>query len=126
MQVFSVGTVNLDVNTLLDSASDTRQAPRIVSFAEEQRKDPRLVELVQFLEHGKLPEQETRARKISLQSLLFTLVDRVLFFIDPKSGGRRRVVVPEHLRDKIMEENHRGPMGAHFSGNRLFNTLARQ
>ena len=24
-----------------------------------------------------------------------------------------------------MEESHRGPMGAHFSGNRLFNTLAR-
>lgn len=87
VQVFSVGTVDLDVNTLLDSASDTRQALRIVSFAEEQRKDPRLVELIQFLEHGKLPEQETRASKISLQSPLFTLVDSMLFFIDPKSEG---------------------------------------
>lgn len=35
------------------------------------------------------------------------------------------MVVPEHLQGRIMQESHRGPMGAHFSGNRLFNTLAR-
>ena len=32
--------------------------------------------------------------------------------------------VPKHLRCKLMEEYHRGPMGAHFSGNRLFAVLS--
>ena len=44
--------------------------------------------------------------------------------MDSKPGGRRRAVVPKHLQGQIMEEAHRGPMAAHFSGNRLFNVLS--
>ena len=45
--------------------------------------------------------------------------------MNTKLDRQQRVVVPAHLKVKVMEETHRGPMGAHFSGNRLFNTLAR-
>ena len=96
----------------------------VSSFSEEQRKDPKILEIVRFLEKEELPQEEERARKVALQSPLFILVDDTLFFVDSKSGGRRRAVVPKHLQGQIMEEAHRGPMAAHFSGNRLFNVLS--
>ena len=53
------------------------------------------------------------------------MVDNVLMFVDTKRKGQRRVVAPEHLRQRMMEENHRSHVGAHFSGSKLFNALAR-
>ena len=93
-------------------------------FGEEQRKDPHIQEVISFLEEGKLPSDERRARKLALQESTFLLMDSVLYHLDPKSC-RRQVVVPEHLKQHIMEENHRGPMAAHFSGHRLFTMLSR-
>lgn len=81
-------------------------------------------EIIQFLEQCELPQDPTRARKIAVQGPLFTLVDDVLFYLDPKHSDRRRAVVPEHIRGRVMEENHHGAMGGHFSGNRLYNALA--
>ena len=96
-----------------------------VSFAEEQRKDPRVLEVIRLLEAGELPPDERRARKLALQEHLFVVIDDVLYHLDPKQQHLKQAVVPEHMRGQIMEENHRGPMAGHFSGHRLFNTLSR-
>ena len=109
----------------LEPGRESNHPNESVSFASEQRKDPHVKEIIQFLEKGELPHDPTRARKIAVQGPLFTLVDDVLFYLDPKHNDRRRAVVPEHIRGRVMEENHRGAMGGHFSGNRLYNTLAR-
>ena len=93
---------------------------------EEQRKDPSLLEIIRFLEDGVLPDDNTRARRLTLQQDLFTVMDQTLYRLDPKQDNRRCVVVPTQLKKRIMEETHRGPMSAHFSGQRLFNTLRRQ
>lgn len=45
-------------------------------------------------------------------------------FVDTKRKGQRRVVVPEHLWQQMMEENHRNHVGAYFSGSKLFNALS--
>ena len=45
------------------------------------------------------------------------MMDGVLLYVNPKQGEGKKIVVPGHLKTKIMEENHRGPVGAHFSGN---------
>ena len=95
------------------------------SFRAEQRKDDSLNEIIQFLETNKLPSDETRARKISLQVSLFSMVDGVLMFVDPKRKDRKRVVAPSHLQHSIMDDNHRNHVGAHFSGNKLFGALSR-
>ena len=52
------------------------------------------------------------------------MVDSVLFYLDPKNRDRKRAMVLEHMHREVMEENHRGNMGSHFSGNRLYKTLA--
>ena len=95
------------------------------SFAEEQCKDPRVQEVVKFLENGVLPVDEQHARKLAFQEHLFVVIDHVLYHLDPKQNHRKQVVVPEHMWKQVMEESHRGLMAGHFSGHRLFTTLSK-
>ena len=63
-------------------------------FSVEQRKDPELGELINLLEHGELPEDDHRARRITSQKPMFVLENGMLFYIDPKQDHCRRAVVP--------------------------------
>ncbi len=110
---------------MLCAAPSESSPTQLGTFAEEQRQDRYIMEIIRYLEDGELPEEQTRARKIVAQGAYFTLYDGLLYYIDPKHENRRRAVVPQSLKEKVMEENHRGVMGGHFSGNRLYNTLAR-
>ena len=116
-----VDSERANIEDLLEAPPASDSLP---DYQQEQRKDPQLLQIIHFFEKEFPPEEEL-ARKISLQSPLFTMVDSVLYFVGPKQKGCRRVVVPEHLREQIMEENDRSHMGAHFSGSRLFNMLSR-
>ena len=121
-----VSSVTSDVTSLLQAEpADSEQQPTNNAYAQEQRQDETLREIILFLEHDQLPVDENRARKIALQSSQFVIVDDVLYFSDTKKDNRRRVVVPKHLRNKILEENHRSHLGAHFSGQKLFSALSR-
>ena len=95
------------------------------SFAEEQRKDPALLEIFGFLQKGELPSEERRARKIALQASLFTIDDEILYYVDPRQKQQRRVAVPRHLYEQILRESHSGEMCGHFSGKRTYATLVR-
>ena len=95
------------------------------TFGREQRKDGTLAEIIGFLTDGTLPSDDLKAKKIAGQSHVFSLVDDVLYYLDPRRGDQRRAVVPKQLRNQILEENHSGRMAGHFSGNRLYNTLCR-
>ena len=96
------------------------------SFGEQQREDPALAEMIDYFDKGQLPNDEGHARKIVLQAPLFTFLDGTLFFVDQKDQMRKRVVVPEQLKHRIMEECHGGRLGGHFSGNRLHRALAKR
>ena len=92
-------------------------------FGVQQQKDKELKEIVQFLIDGSLPDDDKTARKVALQGSSFAVTDGVLYFVDSKRNNRKRCVVPGHLRNQIMEENHSGPMSGHFSGQKLYNAL---
>jgi len=81
-----------------------------VSFVEEQRKDPDILEIVSYLYKGELPDCDKKAKRLAAQAPLFTLMNGILYFLDSKRGGRKRCVVPHHLRQGIIEENHSGLM----------------
>ena len=85
---------------------NTGQELRDKAFPQEQRRDEALREVIAFLERNELPIDGNRARKIELQSSQFVIVDDVLYFVDNKKDGRRRVVVPKQLRSQILEETH--------------------
>ena len=119
-EVRSEPTTTIDTLLQLDPVTSTR-----VSFGEEQRKDTQVTEVICFLETEELPTDPKRAKKIAAQQSLFVIIDNVLYYVDPKRGYQRRVVVPKHLRERILDEAHRGMMSGHFSGKRTFSTLAK-
>ena len=55
-------------------------------FAEEQRKDPDLCDVIWFIENRDLQVDPRKAKKIALQAPLFTLSDDILYYIVPKSN----------------------------------------
>ena len=59
-------------------------------FHVEQNKDPELKSLRHFLEYGILPTDEKEARKMAAQALNFVIIDKILYFVDSKGGGRKR------------------------------------
>ena len=118
-----ISSSDMDITSLLD-AEPTTAAPD--SFGEEQRKDGDLLEICNFLQKQELPADQKKARKIALQSSLFSLDDGILYYLDPKQKHQRRVAVPRHLREQVLNECHSGGMGGHFSGKRTYAALARR
>ncbi len=112
VQVSVVDSSVANAKELLYAEPESGPLSAMEPFPREQRKDPGVQEIIEFLEREELLQDEGRARKVALQNPLFTLVDDMLFSLDPKHGSQQRAVVPKHLRRKMTEENHRGPMGA--------------
>lgn len=122
IQVSAV-SAGADISELLQ----TSPPPCVESthYSAEQDKDPGLKEMINFLQKGTLPEDPVRARRLAAQEQLLALVDRMLYYVDARRGNRKRAAVPHHLREQLLKESHRGIYSGHFSGNRLYNTLAR-
>ena len=112
------------IHDLLQVVPDATALANPSTFAIEQRKDKQLTAVIRFLKDGTLPEDK-QARKLTAKASQFTVEGDVLYYLDTKHQGRRRAGVPHHLRNKIMEETHNGVFAGHFSGQRLYNTLAR-
>ena len=117
-------TVDPNIDTLLQYQPTVDVTADYSPFLQEQRKDSQPAQVIQFLEHGTLPFDEARARKIALQESLFVIVDGTLYFTDTKRQSNKRIVVSAHLQEQLLAETHRSVMGGHFSGKRLYNTLA--
>ena len=92
---------------------------------EAQQKDPEVLEMVEYLEHGKLPDNDKEARRIVIQSSTYCVTDKVLYYVDSHRRNIKRIVVPRSLRDRILAENHSGPCAGHFAGHKLYNVLVR-
>ena len=101
--VTPVRTDGLTVSDLLEQIPDAEQSAASLSLKEEQRKDPKILELIKYLEDGTLPCDEKQCRRVVAKSTLFALVDGVLFYVDPKRKHQKRAVVPDHLREEIMQ-----------------------
>ena len=108
------------ISALLQHQSTEDFTDNLTSFLQEQRKDIKLAEIIQY---GTLPFDDARARRIALQESLFVIVDGTLYFVDNQRRSNRQIVVPAHLQDQLLAENHCSVMGGHFSGKRLYNTL---
>ena len=122
-QVVDAEDLEVDTSTLLDMPPRDMQVPDVQSLATEQCKDMPLPEIITYLETGELPDEEERARKLMSKVHLFTIENKIFYFLDPKRHNRKRAAVPVHLRESIVADVHGGPYSGHFSTNRLYNTL---
>ena len=57
-----------------------------------------------YLEHGNLPEDESRGRKIAAQGAALDGI-LYLYYVDSKCNSRKQVV-PQQLQQQILWEGH--------------------
>ena len=89
----------------------------------EQRSDPALQPLIDYLEKGTLPAADAEARKLVISSEAFDIVDGVLYHEKPNSPGRWCMVVPSGRREELMREAHDGRFSGHFAEKKIFELL---
>jgi hypothetical protein len=84
-----------------------------------QRRDQNLRILMSYLENGILPKDFKVAQNVMTKAHLFIVEDNVL-----KNHRTKRAVVPNELKDMIIDVEHRGPLAGHFSSHRLFKAIS--
>ena len=113
----------LQITDLL-KMTPTPAPPSMYEFHLEQQKDTRVKELYDYVASGIVLNDEQQAKKVCGRAVHFAVVDSILYFVDSKKQGRKRVVVPAHLRNQILRESHGGIMAGHFSGDRLYKLIS--
>ena len=80
-------------------------------------KAQEIVSIIDYLEKKKLPEDwEVAHRILSVAKKGYFVLDNVLYYESSDVQGRRRLVVPEILRDQVVAEHHDELLFAgHFS-----------
>ena len=101
------------------------EASQLDSYAVEQRKDPSLLALIEYLTKRNLPKDPQESHSVASKTINFTIIDDVLYRVDPKQPNPQQVVVPAHLQKGVLEQYHGGKMAGHFSGPCLFKAVVR-
>ena len=90
----------------------------------QQFKDKELVNIINYLEKKVLPTDVKEAQHTaSVAKKRYFVLDGVLYYESNDVPGRRRLVVPEQLRDKVVTENHDAIFSGHFSAKKMLNKL---
>lgn len=122
-QVTSLEEASID-ELLGSEPSEIGDGPE-VAYPSEQRKDANLRALMTYLEDGELLQESKDARQIVNEALHFAMINGTLHFVE-KGGGRKRVAVPTHLREALLNEAHGGVYAGHFASEKLYGMLCRK
>ena len=114
----SVNSVQADETTTNTVATD--------NMASQQRDDPQLKAIIEYLDGGILPTDEKLAKRLVLERSRFTIQDGVLFYVDVARENSLRVAVSSNSQRKLLEEIHGGSLSGHFAARSMYNTLARR
>src|SRR6218665_991566 len=103
-----------DINIIMedDLASPSDDADILRDIAEQQRLCPDIAPIIQYLEQGDLPSNDTKARCLVIESSEYALDNGVLYhYYQPRSKGLTRcyinqLVVPKSLRQRILNGFH--------------------
>ena len=71
--------------------------------------DPDLKLVIEYLENDILPEDDRKAQELILGRAQYTMVDKVLYQVEPDKT--LRVVVPVSDRENLFNEAHSGEYG---------------
>ena len=88
----------------------------------KESKDKVLVNIINYLEKKILLRDVREAQHTAAVAKKGHFVmDGVLYYESNNVAGRRCLVVPEHLRDKVVTENHDAIFSGHFSAEKMLN-----
>ena len=89
----------------------------------EQRKDPSIIVMIDYLEKKQLPGDTKQA---AAKAHSYCVLDGILYLINGKKRKCRLAIIPQQLCTQVLEQYHGGPLGGHYSGNWLYNVLSSQ
>ena len=93
-----------------------------ITLSEKQRWDPHLQSVIAYLEDDVLPVDEKKARELVLAKTQYTMVDKVLYRVEPDKT--LRMVVPESDRESLFHEAHSGKYGGHLREVKIHSRLS--
>ena len=116
-QVLSTEALGMDMSLLELEPESTVSEYNPHGFSKEQKRDDEICAMIQYLRmyKRKLSEAMADACRIAIQAPMFTVIDGILYYLDEKQLGIKRIVVPKHLRRQIMQD-YSSIMAGHFSG----------
>jgi len=80
--------------------------------------------LYKYIESRTLPTEPEEARVVLASLPQFTLIEQILYYVDPTTSAIR-LTVPEEYRRQIFHEHHGGPYGTHSSAPKVYDILKR-
>ena len=124
-QTAGVNVVNTPNNATTTAQPNTPTDHDVPSMGDLQRQDQELAARILYMETGTLPDDNRVAKKLMLDTSNFTVLNGVLYFIDPSSKNLR-LAVPQLLRQTLLVESHAGAFSGHFAVRGLYKKLRRQ
>ena len=86
----------------------------------EQRKDPELARIIEFLTNKTLPSDPRDASVVVGEAQKgYYVVDDIFYYEGTDVCNHRCVVVPSHLRQKLLDEHHDLPFAGHFAAKKM-------
>jgi len=89
-----------------------------------QQSDTFCSPLLDYFSSGILPADATQARKIVSLSTLFTIIEGLLYFIEPaKPSENPKLVIPKGMREEILENSHDSTFAGHYGFTRTYHRI---
>ena len=86
----------------------------------EQRKDPELARIIDYITSKTLPTDPHDAKiVVGLAKKGYYVVDGILYYEGAEVCDHRCVVVPSHLRQKLLDDHHDMPFAGHFAEKKM-------
>ena len=82
------------------------------TLSSRQLVDQNIADIIRFLEEGILPDNERKAKEITLARSQYENIDGVLYHIEPDKT--LWIVLPTAERSKVFNEVHSSVYGAHL------------
>ena len=104
MHVLSIEASGVDISSLHELKPELITSEyNSHGFSEEQKNDEEILSMIRFQQEKILPEDTANACRILAQAPIFTVIEEILYYLDDKQPGFKRIVVPKHLRVQIMQ-----------------------
>ena len=95
------------------------------SVQKQQRNDEDINQLITYLDCKELSiDPRYRDRVLSQARIGYYLVNGVLYFEEADVPERRWLVVPQRLRQQVLNENHESVFAGHFAAKKLLENLS--
>jgi len=101
----------------------TEIATPVDGLRERQRNDQELMDIINLLEKGILPDDQKLAKQLALTKSQYMLQDDVLYHVE--SDGTLRVIPPKDSRQNLFRQVHEGVFGAHLRDAKIYSELKR-